>query len=217
MRSKRDKKGGKESESRSDKGRSSRRGGDSTRNRKESAREAYARKEPTSPKGGPKSAKAIVLEVFSNSPDTVFTMRQVTRRLGVADQHGREQVQKLVKTLVQENKLLTVDEDKYMMNLKVEIVTGRVDLANSKYAYIVSAEREDDIRVHTEHLQYAMDGDLVKVEVLPSVRGGRQEGVVVEVLERSRTELVGLMELSKNFGFVVLWCPTSSAYTLMCL
>lgn len=197
MKNKRDKKGGR------DESRSRRRGGDSPRSRKETAREAYARKEPSSPKGAPKSAKAIVLEVFSNSPDTVFTMRQVTRRLGVADQHGREQVQKLVKALVQENKLLAVDEDKYMMNLKVEIITGRVDLANSKYAYIVSQEREEDIRVHVEHLQYAMDGDLVKVEVLPSVRGGRQEGVVVEVLERSRTELVGLMELSKNFGFVV--------------
>lgn len=197
MKNKRDKKGGR------DESRSRRRGGDSPRSRKESAREAYARKEPSSPKGAPKSAKAIVLEVFSNSPDTVFTMRQVTRRLGVVDQHGREQVQKLVKALVQENKLLAVDEDKYMMNLKVEIITGRVDLANSKYAYIVSQEREEDIRVHVEHLQYAMDGDLVKVEVLPSVRGGRQEGVVVEVLERSRTELVGLMELSKNFGFVV--------------
>ncbi|TPE45566.1 ribonuclease R [Pontibacter mangrovi] len=202
MRSKKDNKGGKDKESRNDRGRSRRRGGDSS-NKKETAREAYARKEPSNRKGAPKSAKAIVLEVFSNSPDTVFTMHQVTRRLGVTDKHGREQVQNLVKALVRENKLLAVDDDKYMMNLKVEIVTGRVDLANSKYAYIVSEEREEDIRVYTEHLQYAMDGDLVKVEVLPSVRGGRQEGVVVEVLERTRTELVGLMELSKNFGFVV--------------
>lgn len=205
MRNKRDNKGGRGKESRSnDRGRTSRNGGEaSSGSRKASAREAYARKEPSNRKGAPKSAKALVLEVFSNSPDTVFTMRQVTRRLGVADKHGREQVQKLVKALVAENKLLTVDSDKYMMNLKVEILTGRVDLANSKYAYIVSEEREEDVRVYTEHLQYAMDGDLVKVEVLPSVRGGRQEGVVVEVLERSRTEMVGVLELSKNFGFVV--------------
>lgn len=203
MRSKKDKKGGKSSEGRNDNRRSSKGRGESASNNKASAREAYARKEPSNRKGAPKSAKAVVLEVFSNSPDAVFTMRQVTRRLGATDKSGREQIQNLVKALVRENKLLAVDDDKYMMNLKVDIITGRVDLANSKYAYIVSEEREEDVRVHTEHLQYAMDGDLVKVEVLPSVRGGRQEGVVVEVLQRSRTEMVGLMELSKNFGFVV--------------
>ncbi|RIJ37649.1 ribonuclease R [Pontibacter oryzae] len=203
MRSKKDKKGGRSNEGRNDNRRSGRGRGESASNHKSSAREASARKEPSNRKGAPKSAKAVVLEVFSNSPDAVFTMRQVTRRLGVTDKSGREQMQNLVKALVRENKLLAVDDDKFMMNLKVDIITGRVDLANSKYAYIVSEEREEDIRVYTEHLQYAMDGDLVKVEVLPSVRGGRQEGVVVEVLQRSRTEMVGLMELSKNFGFVV--------------
>ncbi|GAB3825244.1 ribonuclease R [Pontibacter rugosus] len=125
------------------------------------------------------------------------------RRLGIIDQKGREQVESIVSALKNENKLLQVDGDKYMMNLKMDIITGRVDLANSKYAYIVSEGREEDVRVFRENLNYAMDGDVVKVEVSPTVRGGRQEGVVIEVLERSRTELVGIMELSKNFGFVV--------------
>jgi len=151
----------------------------------------------------PKTMKALVLENFSNSPDTVFTLRQLFRRLGITDQKGREQVESIVNVLKNENKLLLVDGDKYTLNLKVDIITGRVDLANSKYAYIVSEGREEDVRVFREHLKYAMDGDTVKVEVSPTVRGGRQEGVVIEVLERSRTELVGIMELSKNFGFVV--------------
>jgi ribonuclease R len=121
----------------------------------------------------------------------------------VVDKKGREQVNSILDALVKESRLLPMDEDKYMMNLKVDIITGRVDLANSKYAYIVSEGREEDVRVFREHLKYAMDGDLVKVEVFPTMRNGRQEGVVIEVLERSRTELVGIMQLSKNFGFVV--------------
>ncbi|MCC9138521.1 ribonuclease R [Pontibacter silvestris] len=204
MRSKSNKRSGKEkdNDNRNDRT-SSRRGGESSRRKSSTRGEGSARREPTGRKGAPKSAKAIVLEVFSNSPDTVFTERQVTRRLGVTDKKGRDQVNECLKTLVRENKLLPIDGEKFMLNLRVNIITGCVDLANSKYAYIVSEETEDDVRVFREHLKYAMDGDLVKVEVLPSVRGGRAEGVVVEVLERVRTELVGIMELSKNFGFVV--------------
>ncbi|MCC9165357.1 ribonuclease R [Pontibacter harenae] len=209
MRSKKDNKGGRDKDSRND--RSSSRRGDSASNRSSSGKggESSSRRGGSSKRGSSrsdrerKSAKTIVLESFSDSPDTVFTQRQIFRRLGIVDQKGRESVTEILKNLVHENKLLLIDGDKYQLNLRVNIITGRVDLANSKYAYIVSEEMEEDVRVFREHLKYAMDGDLVKVEVLPTVRGGRAEGMVVEVLERSRTELVGIMELSKNFGFVV--------------
>ncbi|MFD1186173.1 ribonuclease R [Pontibacter rugosus] len=209
MRSKKNKSGDESRDKRNSsrgRGESSSSGKNSSRGRSSSSRGDSSSKrggDASSRKGGPKSAKALVLEVFSNSPDTVFTVRQLFRRLGIIDQKGREQVESIVSALKNENKLLQVDGDKYMMNLKMDIITGRVDLANSKYAYIVSEGREEDVRVFRENLNYAMDGDVVKVEVSPTVRGGRQEGVVIEVLERSRTELVGIMELSKNFGFVV--------------
>ncbi|GAB3542183.1 ribonuclease R [Pontibacter brevis] len=205
MRSKNSNRGGKDNDSRNERN-SSRGRGDSSSRGKSSKRGGSSSGRgggSSGRKGTPKSAKAMVLEVFSNSPDTVFTQRQLCRRLGITDKKGREQVNSIVQTLVQDNKLLPIDDDKFMMNLKVDIITGRVDLANSKYAYIVSEGREEDVRVFREHLKYAMDGDTVKVEVSPTVHGGRQEGVVIEVLERSRTELVGIMELSKNFGFVV--------------
>ncbi len=147
--------------------------------------------------------KAKVFEAFAQSPDTALSYRQILRRLAINTKSGREEVNECLRRLVKETKLIALDDDKFMLNLRVNIITGRVDLANSKYAYIVSEETEDDVRVFREHLKYAMHGDVVKVEVLPMVRNGRQEGIVVEILERQRTELVGIMQLSKNYGFVV--------------
>ncbi|WP_299818430.1 ribonuclease R [uncultured Pontibacter sp.] len=195
------KRGGRDKDGRNEKG-NSRRGESSSNSRGSSARGESSRKDKKRDSER-RSAKTIVLESFSNSPDTIFTVRQIFRRLGIVDKKGRETVSDILKTLVRENKLLLIDGDKYQLNLRVNIITGRVDLANSKYAYIVSEETEEDVRVFREHLKYAMDGDTVKVEVLPTMQGGRAEGVVVEVLERTRTELVGIMQLSKNFGFVV--------------
>ncbi|QCR24004.1 ribonuclease R [Pontibacter sp. SGAir0037] len=209
MRSKNSKSGGSKG-SRNERS-SSRRGGASSkkdaspRSNSSDYRGASSRKDAGGGRreGRDRQAKAFVLEAFSNSPDTVYTLRQIYRRLGVVDKKGRELVANTLRDLIRDNRILLVDEEKFMLNLRVNIITGRVDLANSKYAYIVSEETEEDVRVFTEHLRYAMDGDLVKVEVLPTVHGGRTEGMVIEVLERSRTELVGIMELSKNFGFVI--------------
>jgi ribonuclease R len=168
------------------------------RGRSGDRRESSGRREG----GRDRSAKGMVLELFSKNPDTDFTLRQIYRRLGVVDKKGRELVSDMLAALQRESRIL-VDEDKYTLNLKVEIITGRVDMANNKYAYIVSEQTEDDVRVFREHLNYAMDGDTVKVEVLPTYEGGRAEGIVVEIIERRREELVGIIQLSKNFGFVV--------------
>jgi ribonuclease R len=208
MRSKKENKGGKDKDGRNE--RSSSRRGESSSNRGSAPRGDSSRRGSSSGRGSSdrkggrdRSAKGIVLEMFSSSPDVLFTQRQMARRLGIVDKKGRDELQNLVNMLVRENKVLLVDGDKYQLNLRVNIITGRVDLANSKYAYIVSEETDEDVRVFREHLKYAMDGDKVKVEVLPTLQGGRAEGIVVEVLERSRTEMVGIITLSKNFGFVV--------------
>ncbi|WP_114777659.1 ribonuclease R [Botryobacter ruber] len=206
-------KGGSRSGSSSKRGGSSRGGGGSSRGRASgggpsrerplltgsSSREDIAR----GGGGGPRGMKAKVFEAFAQSPDTALSYRQILRRLAINTKSGREEVNECLRRLVKETKLIALDDDKFMLNLRVNIITGRVDLANSKYAYIVSEETEDDVRVFREHLKYAMHGDVVKVEVLPMVRNGRQEGIVVEILERQRTELVGIMQLSKNYGFVV--------------
>jgi ribonuclease R len=197
MRSKKNK-GGKDNSSRNDRSSSKRGASDRNSSRRDSSRKDSSRRDRER-----KSAKTIVLESFSSSPDTLFTTRQIFRRLGIVDQKGREHVKEILDALIKENKLLLIDGDKYQLNLRVQIITGRVDMANNKYAYIVSEDTEDDVRVFKEHLKYAMDGDTVKVEVLPTVEGGRAEGIVVEILERSREEIVGTVELSKNFGFVV--------------
>ncbi len=206
------KKSGRSTSSRDDRDRSSSRGrgfegeGSSRRGsskRGGSSRGGFSGRGEGTGKSGMKGMRARVYESFSQTPDVALSLRQVYRRMGANNKGMREEIAECLKALKRDGKLIAVDDDKFMLNLRVDIITGKVDLANSKYAYIVSEETEDDVRVFREHLKYAMHGDIVKVEVLPTVRGGRQEGIVIEVIERQREELVGIMQLTKNFGFVI--------------
>ena len=49
----------------------------------------------------------------------------------------------------------------------------------------------------------ALDGDTVKVYVYRRRNNDRYEGEVIEIIERAKTEFVGVLQMNKNFGFVI--------------
>ena len=83
-------------------------------------------------------------------------------------------------------------------------LVGKVDLANGRHAYVISEDSEQDVRVPVEKLMFAMAGDTVRVQLRASRRpSDRPEGEVVEVIQRAREEIVGRLEMSKGYGFIV--------------
>ncbi|UOQ54151.1 ribonuclease R [Hymenobacter cellulosivorans] len=82
-----------------------------------------------------------------------------------------------------------------------DTITGTVALATSQYAFIISEESETDVRVFTDKLKFAMQGDTVRIR-LRGQRDGRPVGDVVEVVNRVKTEIVGQLKVQGGFGFV---------------
>ena len=160
-------------------------------------------KSRTSKRGGVDITKSKLLQIFLTSPGKAFGYKQLSRRFDVTDKEGREQINDFLRQLRKEGKIVPVSEGNYVLNItESKEVEGIVDLANARHAYVISAESEEDIRIPTENLQFAMGGDKVKVRI-NSTRDGRPEGEVVEILERVSDEVAGRIELSKNFAFVV--------------
>ena len=82
-------------------------------------------------------------------------------------------------------------------------VIGTVDLATPNFAFVIpeGTGNADDIRVFTDQLKYALQGDVVRVRMRSS-RDGRPVGDVVEVLKRVRPEIVGRLQVQGTLGFV---------------
>lgn len=87
--------------------------------------------------------------------------------------------------------------------MEKEIYTGKF-IANAKgFGFVETEELETDIFIGESDIRGAMHGDTVEVKIR-SFRGGkRPEGVIVKVLERGITEVVGTFQRRKKFGFVV--------------
>jgi ribonuclease R len=75
-------------------------------------------------------------------------------------------------------------------------MTGR------KTAYFVCPDMEEDVFIPTNNLNHALDKDIVKVYVYNRRKGKRPEGEVIEVLERHKTDFVGVIDIQANFAFV---------------
>lgn len=87
--------------------------------------------------------------------------------------------------------------------MEKEIYTGKF-IANAKgFGFVEVEELETDIFIGDMDVKGAMHGDTVEVRIRTYHGGKRPEGVIVKILERGITEVVGTFQRRKNFGFVV--------------
>lgn len=88
-------------------------------------------------------------------------------------------------------------------NSKVKKVQGKLQGTSKGYAFLIPDDITlEDIFVAEKDLNGAMHGDRVVVVVRDS-GGRRQEGKVIQVLERGSMHVVGLLKIIKKIAFVV--------------
>ncbi len=80
------------------------------------------------------------------------------------------------------------------------------------FGFVARLDRKgDDVFVPPDEAAKALDGDLVRIEVVPA-RGGRTAGRILEVVERRRRLLVGTYHARGRQSFVVPSDPELDAY-----
>lgn len=141
---------------------------------------------------------------YANQPKD-FSHKQIARKLGLQDKKSRQALTEILDALANSGEVQQLRNGNFIADeSEPNHITGVVDFVNPRFAFIVSAESEQDVRVKTEDLLNALDGDKVKVVVFGKAKGdGKPEGAVVEILERKREEFVGKIEVSSRYAFVV--------------
>lgn len=75
-----------------------------------------------------------------------------------------------------------------------ETFEGAIAVRGKGIGFVPMPGQEEDILIENGNLGFALDGDLVKVRLLPAQEGKRREGKVLEVIESARTEFVGTVK-----------------------
>ncbi len=150
-----------------------------------------------------KSLAQLIINEFSNAPEKTFNYKQIARRLEIKDMGEKQLIVGILKDLAENNTLHEVSTGKYKLKSKLGYVIGTVDMTARGAAYITSEDVEEDIFVSQQNLNKAMHGDTVKVYLFARKKRRQPEGEVVEIVKRKKTSFVGMVEISRNFAFLI--------------
>ncbi len=144
-----------------------------------------------------------IMSLLNHHIHKAFTSAQVTKKLGFRRKDYNREVPVVLAQLEREGKIAKLSNGGYKSIKEPDFVVGRVDHVNARFAYVIPNEGDQDIYVKTTDLKFAMDGDIVRLSVQPGRPGQRPEGRVMEIIERTRETLVGRIEFSTRYAFVI--------------
>jgi ribonuclease R len=144
-----------------------------------------------------------IVKILAQNTNKAFNYKQIGIKLELDDTQSRNQIIKDLKILVAQKKIDEIEPGKYLVvEASKDYYEGKIDMTGRKTAYFVCTDFEEDVFIPTNNLNHALDGDTVKVYVYNRRKGKRAEGEVIEVIERKKTDFVGVIDIQKNFAFV---------------
>jgi ribonuclease R/exosome complex exonuclease DIS3/RRP44 len=144
-----------------------------------------------------------ILQILNQSSNQSFNYRQIASKLDINDANGRNQIIQKLEILKSQQKLEEVTRGKFKIIKLDKYYIGTIDATSNGNAYFICDELEHDIYIPARNLNKALDNDTVKIYLYNRRNSKKEEGDVVEVIKRAKTEFVGVLQLSKNFGFVI--------------
>ena len=118
-----------------------------------------------------------------------------------ADKHLRAMENRL-RAMVRDGQLHRNRAGCYGLTQALELIAGRVQTHRDGYGFLIRDDGEEDVFLPAREVRRLFDGDRVAARLAAGRRDGLQ-GRIVEVLERSKTEIVGQFRRERGIGYVL--------------
>src|SRR5437773_9088486 len=120
----------------------------------------------------------------------------------------RMRLNQALRELERAGEIARIRKDRYVLPAEADLVTGTLSIHQAGYGFLITEKPgESDIFIAAENTGTAMHGDRVVVRIsrdAPYARiKGRREGRVIRILERAHDTIVGTLQRSRNFYYVV--------------
>ncbi|WP_317853916.1 ribonuclease R [Chakrabartyella piscis] len=149
-----------------------------------------------------KDRKEIILS-YINHPEYVPLKRKEMSLLMEVPKSDMDVFDGILDELVKEGNVIETKKKKIMSLAQANMGKGTF-LAHPKGYGFISREDGEDIFIPTSEVAGAMQRDTVLYKIInPAGAGKKADGIVIKILERGVSRVVGLYQPGKSFGFVV--------------
>jgi ribonuclease R len=131
----------------------------------------------------------------------------IARKLGLTSA-GRVALRKSLRELERAGEIARIRKNRYVLPAEADLVTGKLSIHQAGYGFLApEMPGGPDVFIAAENTGTAMHGDRVVARISrdePYARiKGRREGRVIRILERAHDTIVGTLQRSRNFYYVV--------------
>ena len=144
-----------------------------------------------------------ILSILKKEHNKAFNYKQIAAIIGVNDASSRNQIIKKLHQLKAKQEIEEVDRGKFKATVTAEYHTGILDLSSKGYGYVISDDFVEDVFIASNNINKALDGDEVEFYVYKRRKHGKMEGEITRIIKRAKDQYVGVIQISKNFAFVV--------------
>ena len=149
--------------------------------------------------------KEEILQYFKESGTKPLSVQELEEIFGMQDVEDFKTLVKTLNELELEGSLIRTRKNRFGLPAKMNLIAGKIEMNRKGFAFLIpDDENEKDVYIHASDLNSAMHRDKVIVRIeKKSNKESRAEGVVIRILERAATKVVGTFEEGHSFGFVI--------------
>lgn len=149
--------------------------------------------------------KKKIKSFFKNNPSLKIKSKELAERLQIFDSYEYAELKYYLHKLTEEGFLEKSGKRYQLSKYGSEKLIGTVQIiSDGDYGFVIlNNQNIRDVFIAGKNLNTAFDGDIVEVKLLERQRGKNIEGTIVSIVERSRKEIVGTLQKSNSFYFVI--------------
>jgi len=142
-----------------------------------------------------------ILDTFKANPGRWYKPRTIMKDARVKERDYRT-LKILLLELYRTGQIDQKGRHQYAFKPKLQQKTGTLAVTSRGFGF-VELQDGSEVFVRAQHMQHAFHKDLVRVQILNKQRGDKSEAQIIEVIQRHRTEFVGVYQHDRFGEWVV--------------
>jgi ribonuclease R len=128
----------------------------------------------------------------------------VAELLKLSNEDDLEALRRRLIAMTRDGELVKMRSNKYAPTNKLDLIRGRVSGHSDGHGFLIPEDQTiDDVFLPHKQMRSVFDGDTVLVRTAQRDTRGRNEGVIIRVLQRKHQQMIGRFFLEGGVGFLV--------------
>jgi len=129
--------------------------------------------------------------------------RELTESLGISGERDLDAIGRRLRAMERDGQLLKNRRGQYGLIDRMDMISGRVIGHPEGFGFLVPDAGGEDLFLSPREMRMVLNGDRAVARISGIDQRGRQEGMIIEVLERAHKTVVGRYVSENHVGFLV--------------